>query len=101
MKGPVFGIEPSCDDTSLAVPGVNHIEAQLHAAALELGESPWPAVALVVSGGHTELVEMRGIGQYRWLGSTRDDAAGEAYDKVAKRLGLGFPGGPAVDRLAA
>jgi N6-L-threonylcarbamoyladenine synthase len=80
--------------------GVNHIEAHLHSASLEHGDSPWPAVALVVSGGHTELVEMRGLGEYRWLGATLDDAAGEAYDKVAKRLGLGFPGGPILDRLA-
>jgi N6-L-threonylcarbamoyladenine synthase len=88
---------------ALGVPvvGVNHIEAHLHAGTLEHGESPWPAVALVVSGGHTELVEVRGPGRYRWLGSTRDDAAGEAFDKVAKLLGLGFPGGPAIDRLAA
>jgi N6-L-threonylcarbamoyladenine synthase len=88
---------------ALGVPvvGVNHIEAHLHAGTLEHGESPLPAVALVVSGGHTELVEVRGFGDYRWLGSTRDDAAGEAYDKVAKRLGLGFPGGPVLDRLAA
>ena len=88
---------------ALGVPvvGVNHIEGHLHATALEHGEGPWPAVVLVVSGGHTELVEVRGFGAYRWLGSTRDDAAGEAYDKVAKLLGLGFPGGPAVDRAAA
>ena len=88
---------------ALGVPvvGVNHVEAHLHAAALEHGDSPLPAVALVVSGGHTELVEVRGFGRYRWLGSTRDDAAGEAYDKVAKLLGLGFPGGPVLDRLAA
>lgn len=84
----------------IPVVGVNHIEGHLHATALEHGESPWPAVVLVVSGGHTELVEVRGFGQYRWLGSTRDDAAGEAYDKVAKLLGLGFPGGPALDALA-
>ncbi len=84
----------------LPVVGVNHIEGHLHATALEHGEGPWPAVSLVVSGGHTELVEVRGFGDYRWLGSTRDDAAGEAYDKVAKLLGLGFPGGPAIDRLA-
>ena len=86
----------------LGVPvvGVNHIEAHLHATALEHGDSPYPAVALVVSGGHTELVEVCGFGAYRWLGSTLDDAAGEAYDKVAKLLGLGFPGGPAIDRLA-
>jgi N6-L-threonylcarbamoyladenine synthase len=88
---------------ALALPlvGVNHIEAHLHSASLEHGDSPWPAVALVVSGGHTELVEVRGLGDYRWLGATLDDAAGEAYDKVAKRLGLGFPGGPIIDRLAA
>jgi N6-L-threonylcarbamoyladenine synthase len=84
----------------IPVVGVNHIEAHLHAATLEHGESPLPAVALVVSGGHTELVEVRGFGRYRWLGSTRDDAAGEAYDKVAKLMGLGFPGGPAIERLA-
>lgn len=80
--------------------GVNHIEAHLHSASLEHGDSPWPAVALVVSGGHTELVDVRGLGEYRWLGATLDDAAGEAYDKVAKRLGLGFPGGPILDKLA-
>ena len=85
----------------LPIVGVNHIEAHLHSASLEHGDSPWPAVALVVSGGHTELVEVRGLGDYRWLGATLDDAAGEAYDKVAKRLGLGFPGGPILDRLAA
>ncbi len=87
---------------SLGIPvvGVNHIEAHLHAATLELGPSPFPAVALVVSGGHTELVEVGGVGDYRWLGSTRDDAAGEAFDKVAKLLGLGFPGGPVIERLA-
>jgi tRNA N6-adenosine threonylcarbamoyltransferase len=85
----------------LPVVGVNHIEGHLHAAALEHGSGPWPAVALVVSGGHTELVEVRGFGSYRWLGSTRDDAAGEAFDKVAKQLGLGFPGGPAIERAAA
>jgi N6-L-threonylcarbamoyladenine synthase len=85
----------------LPIVGVNHIEAHLHSASLEHGDSPWPGVALVVSGGHTELVEVRGIGEYRWLGATLDDAAGEAYDKVAKRLGLGFPGGPVIDKLAA
>ncbi len=84
----------------IPVVGVNHIEAHLHAGTLEHGPSPYPAVALVVSGGHTELVEVRGVGEYRWMGSTRDDAAGEAYDKVAKLLGLGFPGGPVLDRLS-
>lgn len=81
--------------------GVNHIEAHLHSASVEHGEGPRPSVALIVSGGHTELVLVRGFGDYVWLGSTLDDAAGEAYDKVAKRLGLGFPGGPIVDRLSA
>jgi N6-L-threonylcarbamoyladenine synthase len=87
---------------ALGVPvlGVNHIEAHLHSASLEHGDSPLPAVALIVSGGHTELVEVKGLGEYRWLGATLDDAAGEAFDKVAKRLGLGFPGGPVIDRLA-
>jgi N6-L-threonylcarbamoyladenine synthase len=84
----------------IPVVGVNHIEAHLHAGTLELGESPFPAVALVVSGGHTELVLVHGFGRYRWLGSTRDDAAGEAFDKVAKLLGLPFPGGPAIDAAA-
>ena len=84
----------------IPVVGVNHIEAHLHSASLEHGDTPWPAVALIVSGGHTELVEVRAVGDYRWLGSTRDDAAGEAYDKVAKLLGLGFPGGPEIDRRA-
>ena len=81
--------------------GVNHIEGHLHSASIEHGDSPWPAVALVVSGGHTELVEVNGLAPYRWLGATLDDAAGEAYDKVAKRLGLGFPGGPVLDKRAA
>ncbi len=88
---------------ALGIPviGVNHIEAHLHSATLEHGEPPYPSVALIVSGGHTELVEVRAFGEYHWLGATLDDAAGEAYDKVAKRLGLGFPGGPILDKLAA
>ena len=84
----------------IPVVGVNHIEAHLHAATLEHGESPLPAIALVVSGGHTELVLVEGYRRYRWLGGTRDDAAGEAYDKVAKLLSLGFPGGPAIEAVA-
>src|SRR5262249_38090351 len=88
---------------ALGVPvtGVNHVEAHLHAGTLEHGESPLPAVALVVSGGHTELGERKGFRDYRWLGSTRDDAVGEAFDKVAKLLGLVFPGGPAIEKIAA
>ena len=84
----------------IPVVGVNHIEAHLHSAALEHGDNAYPIVALVVSGGHTELVHVRALGEYQWLGSTRDDAVGEAYDKVAKLLGLGFPGGPEIDRRA-
>ena len=80
--------------------GVNHLEAHLYAAFLEEPELQLPAVVLLVSGGHTMLVAMRDHGQYDVLGSTIDDAAGEAFDKVARYLGLGYPGGPAVDRLA-
>src|SRR4029077_17553974 len=67
---------------------------------LQNGELPVPAVVLVVSGGHTNLYLIRAPGQYQLLSRTRDDAAGEAYDKVAKLLGLGYPGGPVIDRLA-
>ena len=74
-----------------------HIEAPFLAAP---GDIPLPAIALVVSGGHTNLFEVPRRGEYRLIGRTRDDAAGEAYDKVAKLLGLGYPGGPVVDRLA-
>jgi N6-L-threonylcarbamoyladenine synthase len=86
----------------LGVPaiGVNHLEGHVLAAELE-HELRWPLVALVVSGGHTDLVLARAPGRYRVLGRTRDDAAGEAYDKVARLLGLGYPGGPEIDRLAA
>ena len=79
---------------------VNHLEAHLYAAFLEDPSLELPVVVLVVSGGHTLLVEMREHGRYRLLGSTVDDAAGEAFDKVARFLGLGYPGGPAIDRLA-
>jgi N6-L-threonylcarbamoyladenine synthase len=84
----------------IPVVGVNHIEGHLHAIRAERDWEP-PFVALVASGGHTELLHVEGWGRYRLLGATRDDAAGEAFDKVAKLLGLGFPGGPIVDRLAA
>ena len=78
--------------------GVNHLEAHLYAAFLEEPDLELPLVVLLVSGGHTMLVEMEGHGQYRLLGQTIDDAAGEAFDKVARFLGLGYPGGPAIDR---
>ena len=79
---------------------VNHLEAHLYAAFLEDPELTFPLVVLLVSGGHTMLVCMEGHGQYRLLGSTLDDAAGEAFDKVARFLGLGYPGGPAIDHEA-
>jgi N6-L-threonylcarbamoyladenine synthase len=80
--------------------GVNHMEAHLYSAFLEDPTLELPVVVLLVSGGHTMLVEMRDHGAYRLLGQTIDDAAGEAFDKVARFLGLGYPGGPAVDREA-
>ena len=80
--------------------GVNHLEAHLYAAFLEDPSLELPLVVLLVSGGHTMLIEMRGEGEYRLLGRTIDDAAGEAFDKVARFLGLGYPGGPAIDRTA-
>lgn len=79
--------------------GVNHLEGHIFAAEL-CAKLRFPLVALIVSGGHTDLVYSRGPGRYRVLGRTRDDAAGEAFDKVARMLGLGYPGGPVIDRLA-
>jgi len=79
---------------------VHHLAGHIESVVLESGEMPLPAVVLVVSGGHTSLYRIRQRGHYELLGRTRDDAAGEAYDKVAKLLGLGYPGGPAIDRLA-
>src|SRR5690606_37731923 len=75
-------------------------EAHLHAAFLEEPDLQLPAVVLLVSGGHTMLVHWEEPGVYRLLGQTVDDAAGEAFDKVARYLGIGYPGGPAIDRLA-
>ncbi|HEV2201543.1 MAG TPA: tRNA (adenosine(37)-N6)-threonylcarbamoyltransferase complex transferase subunit TsaD [Bryobacteraceae bacterium] len=83
---------------------VNHIEGHIHAVASQHSAGPsrleYPALALVVSGGHTHLYEVRQGFRYRLLGRTRDDAAGEAFDKVAKLLGFGYPGGPVIDALA-
>jgi len=79
--------------------GVNHLEAHLLAIHLEY-EVSFPYIALLASGGHTLLYNVKGIGDYVYLGGTRDDAAGEAYDKVAKMMGLGYPGGRIVDQLA-
>jgi N6-L-threonylcarbamoyladenine synthase len=87
---------------SLDVPaiGIHHLEG--HLLSPLLGERPpgFPFVALLVSGGHTQLMQVDGVGEYRLLGETQDDAAGEAFDKTAKLLGLGYPGGPAVSALA-
>jgi len=80
--------------------GVNHIEAHLSAIFLEEKPPRFPFVGLVVSGGHTSLYRVDGFGKFARLGQTRDDAAGEAYDKVAKLLGLGYPGGPVIDELS-
>jgi N6-L-threonylcarbamoyladenine synthase len=87
---------------SLGIPivPVHHLAGHIESLFLEHGQIPLPAVVLVVSGGHTNLYLVSEPGAYRLLGRTRDDAAGEAYDKVAKLLGLGYPGGPIVDRLA-
>jgi len=90
--------------SGLPLIAVNHIEGHIHAVILESRRAgtpvEFPALALVVSGGHTHLFEMREDFQYALLGKTRDDAAGEAFDKVAKLLGFGYPGGPIIDRLA-
>jgi len=80
---------------------VHHLAGHIESLVLENGEMPLPAVVLVVSGGHTSLYLVERAGTYQLLSRTRDDAAGEAYDKVAKLLGLGYPGGPVIDRLAA
>ena len=81
--------------------GVNHLEGHLFAPLLERPDLTWPLLTLLVSGGHSIFVLQSGPGEYRVLGETIDDAAGEAYDKVARYLGLGYPGGPEIDRLAA
>ncbi|WP_106390960.1 tRNA (adenosine(37)-N6)-threonylcarbamoyltransferase complex transferase subunit TsaD [Enhygromyxa salina] len=93
--------------TGLPLFGVHHMEGHLFSAFIaddSTASEPEPFaphLALLVSGGHTELVEVHGLGRYELLGATRDDAAGEAFDKVAKLLGLSYPGGPIIDRLAA
>ena len=88
---------------TLKVPlvGINHIEGHIFANVLSNPEVPVPYVCLTVSGGHTMLVYVKGLCRYEVLGNTLDDAAGEAFDKIAKFLGLGYPGGPVIDRLSA
>jgi N6-L-threonylcarbamoyladenine synthase len=91
--------------TGLPLYGVHHMEGHLLSAFIgddrREPEAFAPHLALLVSGGHTELVDVQGFGDYQILGATRDDAAGEAFDKVAKMLGLPYPGGPVIDRLAS
>jgi N6-L-threonylcarbamoyladenine synthase len=85
---------------NLPVVAVHHLAGHIESLVLQNGELPLPAIVLVVSGGHTNLYLVSSPGKYALLSRTRDDAAGEAYDKVAKLLGLGYPGGPVVDKLA-
>lgn len=87
---------------SLDIPlvGVNHIEGHIYANFIEYKELEPPFICLIVSGGHTHLVYMKDYGVYEVLGKTRDDAAGEAFDKVARSIGLGYPGGPLIDKLS-
>jgi len=89
-----------CYTKQVPLVAVNHLEGHIFASFLEEPRPSFPFLALVVSGGHTSLYRIEGFGQYRELGRTRDDAAGEAYDKVSKLLGLGYPGGPVIDKLA-
>ena len=87
---------------SLRIPtiGIHHLEGHLLSPLLSADPPAFPFVALLVSGGHTQLMRVEGVGRYALLGETQDDAAGEAFDKTAKLLGLGYPGGPALSRLA-
>lgn len=85
---------------NLPLVGVHHIEGHISANYIENKDLEPPFICLVVSGGHTHLVKVAGYGEYEILGRTRDDAAGEAFDKVARAIGLGYPGGPKIDRLS-
>jgi N6-L-threonylcarbamoyladenine synthase len=85
---------------NLPLTGVNHLEGHIYANWLENSRIDFPVVCLIVSGGHSDLVLMKGHGDYLVLGRTRDDAAGEAFDKAARILGLGYPGGPAIEQAA-
>lgn len=91
------GLALRCD---LPVVPVNHIEGHIYSASLEDPSLEFPFLSLVVSGGHTTLFNVKSFSEYEVLGSTLDDAAGEAFDKIAKLLGLGYPGGPAIDSLS-
>jgi N6-L-threonylcarbamoyladenine synthase len=86
---------------NLPLAAVNHLEAHLYASELDADPVLFPAVGLVISGGHTELYAMERWGTYRRLAATRDDAAGEAFDKVAKLMGMGYPGGPIIEKVSS
>src|SRR5438552_9942131 len=88
------------DALSIPVLGIHHLEGHLLSPLLSARRPEFPFIALLVSGGHTQLMQVEGVGRYRLLGETQDDAAGEAFDKTAKLLGLGYPGGPALSALA-
>ena len=90
-----------CFARNLPLIAVNHVEGHIQSVLLAHPDIRFPAVALVVSGGHTHLFEVPQLSEYHLLAKTRDDAAGEAYDKVAKLLGYGYPGGPVIDKLAS
>jgi N6-L-threonylcarbamoyladenine synthase len=87
--------------TKIPIVGVNHLEGHVLSTLLEADPPEFPFVALTVSGGHTSLYHVKGLGQYAPMGQTLDDAAGEAYDKIAKILGLGYPGGAVIESLAS
>jgi N6-L-threonylcarbamoyladenine synthase len=89
-----------CYSRGIPLVAVNHLEGHIFSSFLEEPRPSFPFLALIVSGGHTCLYRVDGFGRYRELGRTRDDAAGEAYDKVAKLLGLGYPGGPLIEKFA-
>ena len=90
-----------CLAQNLPLIGVNHLEGHIYANWLNGNKPEFPLVCLIVSGGHSDLVLMKGHGDYTLLGRTRDDAAGEAFDKAARLLDLGYPGGPAIEKAAA
>ncbi len=89
-----------CYSKRIPLVAVNHLEGHIFSSFLEEPRPAFPFIALIVSGGHTSLYRVDDFGKYKELGRTRDDAAGEAYDKVSKLLGLGYPGGPIIDKLA-
>jgi len=82
----------------IPVIGINHIEGHIFANLIDRESFPLPALALIVSGGHTQLIHIKELGKYKIIGETRDDAAGEAFDKIARLLNLGYPGGPAIEK---